>query len=366
MKLGKGFYLLISIMFYAGAFFYISDTVYNDDDYLASALFAFAAVFSLFVLLLFNVHMLFINFFRLPIKYMIGDMKSEHIKLGRGRHQHKNKLSYGNYHATLSFIFNVILIILIVGTTIRSGVIDTHSIITIITKVITRLVIYLMIFSSWQYLFKILPKVLNKSIDAKNGFILSLSGAVMVIYIMLRLFEIDRFNEVMIFILIIGFIALLGVNLNMIIGEINIFQNLKESNHSSKVTKAVFMIFFSFHIYVMLYASVVAFSIYSWDQETYVFSTDDCFTEVYPTDPNEQPYFTTTCDHEYGDFLYYTVVTVSTLGYGDISPSLESSIAQAWGGFLSIYGFTFFALSIGYVSNIAIEGSGFGKDENDD
>lgn len=188
----------------------------------------------------------------------------------------------------------------------------------------------------------------------------------MIIYIVLRMFEITRFNEVMIFILIIGFIALLGVNLNMIIGEINIFQNLKERGHSSKVTKAVFLVFFSFHIYVMLYASVVAFSIYSWDQESYVFSTDDCFTEVQPTDPNEQPYFTDQCDHEYGDFLYYTVVSVSTLGYGDISPSLEHPIAQAWGGFLGFYGFSFFALSIGYVSNIAIEGVGFGKEENGD
>ena len=284
MKLGKRFYLLISVIFFAGAFFYISETVYNNEDYLASALFAFAAVFSLFVLLLFNVHMLFINFFRLPIKYMISDMKSEHIKLGRGRHQHKNKLSYENYQATVSFIFNLILISLIIGTTIRTGIIDVDNVVEIITKTITRLLVFLMIFSSWQYLFKILPKVLNKSIDAKNGFILSLSGAVMVIYIVLRLFEIDRFNEVMIFILIIGFIALLGVNLNMIIGEINIFQNLKESNHSAKVTKAVFLVFFSFHIYVILYASVVAFSIYSWDQETYVFSTDNCYREVYPTE----------------------------------------------------------------------------------
>lgn len=366
MKLGKKFYLFLSIIFFTGALFYINDTVYDNNDLVASALFAFAAVFSLFVLLLFNVHMLFINFFRLPIKYMIDDMKTEHVKLGRGRHQHKNKLSYENYQATVSFIFNLILVILIVGTTIRNGILDSDKVLVIITQSLTRLAAFLIIFSSWQYLFKILPKVLNKSIDAKNGFILSLSGAVMVIYIVLRLFEIDRFNEVMIFILIIGFIALLGVNLNMIIGEINIFQNLKESNHSAKVTKAVFLVFFSFHIYVILYASVVAFSIYSWNPDTYIFGTDNCLTEVIPDDPLEHPYFTEACEHEYGDFLYYTVVTVSTLGYGDISPSLEYSISQAWGGFLSFYGFTFFALSIGYVSNIAIEGSGFGKSEDDD
>ena len=59
--------------------------------------------------------------------------------------------------------------------------------------------------------------------------------------------------------------------------------------------------------------------------------------------------------YEYGTFLYYTVVTISTLGYGDISPNLNNSMAMVWGGFLSVYGFTFFALSIGFVSNIAIE-----------
>ena len=59
---------------------------------------------------------------------------------------------------------------------------------------------------------------------------------------------------------------------------------------------------------------------------------------------------------DYGDFLYYTIVTISTLGYGDITPAQNYNIAQAWGGFLSMYGLTFFALSIGFVSSIAMEG----------
>ena len=66
----------------------------------------------------------------------------------------------------------------------------------------------------------------------------------------------------------------------------------------------------------------------------------------------------------YGDFLYYTVVTVSTLGYGDITPAQSYNIAQGWGGFLSMYGLTFFALSIGFVSNIAMRGVSAGREEN--
>ncbi len=69
---------------------------------------------------------------------------------------------------------------------------------------------------------------------------------------------------------------------------------------------------------------------------------------------------------DYGDFLYYTVVTISTLGYGDITPSLSYNIAQAWGGFLSMYGLTFFALSIGFVSNIAMEGVTARREEDQD
>ncbi|PAT02536.1 hypothetical protein CI105_00790 [Candidatus Izimaplasma bacterium ZiA1] len=366
MKRGIGFYLIFSMIFFTASMFYINNTLYNNSDYLASALFAFASLFTVFVLLLFNVHMIIINFFRLPIKYLIADMKTEFIKKGRGKNKKRNKFSYTNYQATITLVFYSILSILIIGAIVRNGLLNNSLPLIIVTQSVMSFGGFLVLISSWQYLFKILPKVLNKNIDAKNGFILTLSVTVMIIYLVFIIFEVNRFDEIMIFVLIIGFIALLGVNINLIIGEINIFQNLKENSHSSKVTKAVFMIFFSFHLYVILYASVIAFSIYGWNHEAYIFSNDECYVEVIPENPAEQPYYTSQCPHEYGDFLYYTVVTVSTLGYGDISPNTEFPISQAWSGFLSIYGFTFFALSIGYVSNIAHEGFSNGKDEQDD
>ncbi len=334
------------------------------------------------------------------------------------------------------FLYLLIILILL-GSQIYNGIIDEDKVLVIITQSSLTVLVFLIIVCSWQYLFNILPGILDKSIDAKNGFILTLSAAVMVIYVIFNIFNIAYLSELMIFILIVGFIALLGVNLNMIVGEINIFQNLKQK-HSKTVTRVVFMIFFSFHLYVILYASVVAYSIYKWEPDTYNFSyvvyENENYSEIYDSsneliqdvyypvgvtltdvydfegdviteyldnegypilqvydidgtliqeyyDVLNQPisnsistfytedgveidtfYFNGSSlsgvisnekTHDYGDFLYYTVVTVSTLGYGDITPSTEFGIAQAWGGFLSIYGFTFFALSISFVSNIA-------------
>ena len=230
----------------------------------------------------------------------------------------------------------------------------------------------------------------------------------------------------------------------MIIGEFNIFKNLRNRKTKSKaVTRAVFLIFFSFHLYIMIYASVVAYSIYDQNNDTYVFGNYeyditlydnvqfegstvhsvydetgtrisrvyyedggeiiDFFehgryaTEYYDRDGNpildfytsggtlitsvtkgEEtffPYFhefdshyfvfyqgtlkgvsVEEVQHGYSDMLYYAVITISSIGYGDIHPNTNYLLPQFWGGFLSIYGITFYALSIGYVSNIAFMG----------
>lgn len=450
-KRGKLFYLIFSLIFYAGAFFYINNILYQNQNFLESAFFAFAALFVVFVLLQFNIHMIFVNFFRLPFLYLLNQTKLEIKKEIIINDDDNNRTPFRRYRALLTLTVYLIVVLLLVGSQIYNGINDGDRVLVIITQSSLTALVFLIIVCSWQYLFNILPEVLDKSIDAKNGFILTLSAAAMVIYVVFNIFNIVYLSEMMIFILIVGFVALLGVNLNMIVGEINIFQNLKQ-RHSKTVTRVVFMIFFAFHLYVILYASVVAFSIYKWEPDTYNFSYEsyeyessvgvydinnsligdvyypagvmltevydsngDVLTEYldedgYPTtlvfdntghiiqeyyDVFNNGYSTTwspvydefgityssfyfdgsslvgitesTKEHDYGDFLYYTVVTVSTLGYGDITPSTEYGIAQAWGGFLSIYGFTFFALSISFVSNIAIEGatSDREEDEND-
>ncbi len=327
---------------------------------------------------------------------------------------------------------------------ISGGIERQSKILSIITQSLLTELIFLIIVCSWQYLFYIIPSILEKSLDAKNGFILTLSAAVMVIYVIFSIFNVTYLAEIMIFILIIGFIALLGVNLNMIVGEINIFQNLRNRKNKA-VTRIVFLIFFGFHIYVILYASVVAYSIYSWEPDSYNFAytesrsvindnlydssgepIDEVYTQmgteittVYDSQGNEITNFFDdngyaihdiydinsqmifnfyqdnntliqtvfdeygkqlynwfyydgtlavqnweTIPADYGDFLYYTIVTVSTLGYGDITPSQNYNIAQIWGGFLSMYGLTFFALSIGFVSNIAMEGVSVKREED--
>lgn len=439
---GKVFYLVFSLVFYLSAFFYINNILYDNKDFLESALFAFAALFVVFVLIQFNVHMIIVNFFWLPFKYLYEEMKLEHKKkVGRPLKSTK-KFTYKKYKSTVTLIVYIMIIIIFVGAVLRNGIVDKDKVLVIVTQSSVTLFILLIILCSWQYLFNILPRILNKSIDAKNGFILTLSVAVMVIFLLFNIFGITNLKEVMIFILIIGFIALLGVNLNMIVGEINIFQNLRQK-HSSTVTRAVFLIFFSFHLYVILYASVVTYSIYQWEPDAYNFSYTSYDTVVldevydYAGDPISEVYYYNELfslvplvdvynsngeiitdfyteddspvkkvynsvgieilqfynqighpyekyntldsngeelidfyfrddslvgemleerEHTYGDFLYYSVVTVSTLGYGDITPSTDYNIALAWGGFLSFYGFSFFALSIGFVSNIAIEG----------
>ncbi len=445
VKRGKLYYLVFAVIFYTGAFFYINNIVYDNADLIQSALFAFAALFVVFVLLLFNIHMIFINFFLLPFKRLVNQSKQE-IKKEIIFSVGKNKIqtALNKYRAISALTLYAIISGLILYSIISGGIIDNYKTITIVTQAVIGELVFLLIVCSWQYLFNIIPTLLDKSIDAKNGFILTLSAAVIVIYIILMIFEITYLSEMMIFVLIIGFIALLGVNLNMIVGEINIFQNLRQKK-SKAVSRIVFIIFFGFHVYVILYASVVAYSIYNWDNNAYIFSNevyDKTFiTETYDEDgaritnlytqtgviinvvyddtgsiitdffySDGKPitrvyddlgnqilefygsegqdidlfyteegievyeyfyhdgtiagYANVPIEKTYGDFLYYAVVTISSVGYGDVSPSIEHDIAKFWGGFLSLYGLTFYALSIGFVSNIAMEGIAVNRKED--
>jgi len=435
--LGKTFYLVFSLLFFSATFFYINNILYSNEDWIQSALFAFAALFIVFVLLLFNVHMMVYQFFAIPITRMFKQAKQEakkEIVFSTGKN--KIQTTFNKYKTILTLVLYVLISGILIYSVIRRGLDGNEQVLSILTSALLTEVVFLVIVCSWQYLFYIIPSILDKSIDAKNGFILTLSAAVMVIFILFQVFEIYYLAEIMIFVLIIGFVALLGVNLNMIVGEINIFQNLR-TKQSKTITKIVFLVFFSFHVYVILYASVVAYSIYIWDNSSYNFayqaheevlettvydsageqilevydSTGEPLTTVYDASGNVVTDFyddngqvmTTFYDengfmifdyydengffiqwvfdedgnqysnyfyhdgslatlverpvtYTYGTFLYYTVVTVSTLGYGDITPSTSYNIALAWGGFLSMYGLTFFALSIGFVSNIAMEG----------
>jgi len=54
--------------------------------------------------------------------------------------------------------------------------------------------------------------------------------------------------------------------------------------------------------------------------------------------------------------IYFIITSFTSIGYGDIHPNTNYLLPQFWGGFLSVYGITFYALSIGYVSNIAFMG----------
>lgn len=453
---GKTFYLLFSIVFLAGTFFYINNILYDDGDYLQSALFSVAALFVVFMLLNFNIHMIVINFFRLPFKYLFTEAKMEINKdiIEDPEEKGVNK-KFNKVRAIFTLLLYFFVLLLLVGSQIYNGIMDDDKVLVIITQSLLTGFIFLVIVCSWQYIFNIIPSILENTIDARNGFILTLSAIVMIIYVVFIIFDITFLSELMIFILIVGFTALLGVNLNMIIGEFNIFKNLRSRSKKSKtVTRMVFTIFFSFHLYIILYASVVAYSIYVWEPDAYNFINyeyeevlvedleynDVLVTEVYdgegnlitsvydingneitdvitsdgkyikqyydslgntiefymsPTDIDPitelQKDYTTyylgfyeeennhfifidgtlkgveqvALPHTYGDMLYYAVITISSVGFGDISPNSNYPISQFWGGFLSIYGLTFYALSIGYVSNIAGMGLSERRDEED-
>lgn len=442
--LGKVFYLVFSIVFYAVAYFYINTTVYAGSDWIETAIFAFAALFIAFVLILFNVHMLVFYFFILPFRRLFKQARMEaHKEIFFSVGKNKVQTVFNKYKSIFTLVLYFMFGILLVVASVLSNIQDGETILQIIYSSFIVLVVYMVVLNSWQFLFNIIPSILEKSIDAKNGYVLTLSAAVMVGYLLFIIFDIDYLAEVMIFVLIIGFIALLGVNLNMIVGEINIFQNLR--NRKSKVvTRVVFVVFFGFHIYVILYASVVAFSIYNWQPDAYTFNevhydleiedelysnttlieqvydiNGDPIDTVYDMNGNpltqgidedgnsmtiydesggmlfdfynetganlfnitdadgnfvSNPFFyegrlgvlerKIEREHTYSDFLYWTVISVSTIGYGDIAPSTEYPIAQAWGGFLGIYGLTFFALSISFVSNIAMEGINSVREES--
>lgn len=454
--LGKTFYLVFSIVFYVIAFFYINNVYFSSGDLLQSALFAFAALFIAFVLMLFNIHRIFISFFILPFRRLVKQAKQEvskEIFFSVGKN--KIQTTINKYRTIFTLVLYIIIAGVLLYANIRDGFETDETILQTIGSILVTELVYVIVLCSWQYMFNIIPEVLDKSIDAKNGYILTLSAIVMVIYVVFNIFNVVYLSEIMIFVLIIGFIALLGVNLNMIVGEINIFSNLR-GKHDKSVTRIVFAIFFTFHIYVIIYASVVAYSIYLWDNNSYTFSSnptqtnlimetyqmdktavpDDIYywdgiqysiistvyddqgtelTEFYDENYNPvwpvydqagqmvQSYYglmenqtngyqmldmlqtengtmcitnsvffmdgTLNCfadeyiPHEYSDFLYWTVISVSTIGYGDVSPSTEYPIAMGWGAFLGIYGLTFFALSISYVSNIAMEGLSSRKED---
>ena len=451
-KYGKTFYLIFGLAAYAAAFFYVNEVLYDSGDLVQSAIFAFAAVFIMFVLMLFNVHMLVINFFYLPFKRLFKQSRKEIYKeiifsVGKSKVQ----TAINKYRSLFTLILYFIIAIMLGYASVMGSLAQGDEILPLIASALITELIFLVVVCSWQYLFNILPSILEKSIDAKNGFVLTLSAAVIVIYIVFLILDIYVLAEIMIFLLIIGFVSLLGVNLNMIVGEINIFQNLR-GRKSKAITRVVFTIFFAFHVYVVIYASVVAYSIYNWEPNSFVFNsadmvqeitTDlstsygtnlstvywdddlDSVTDVVPLtsvyninggiitdfiDTELQPLHTIvfdssgrpitlydqngievetampsipeieTCEvfynngsfacsvavpqpHTYGDFLYWTVVTVSTIGYGDIHPSTEYNVAMVWGGFLGMYGLTFFALSISFVSNIAMEGYNSRREE---
>ena len=55
-RYGKRFYLIFSVLFYAAAFFYINNVIYDNNDYLQSAMFSFALLMGAFLLIYFNIH----------------------------------------------------------------------------------------------------------------------------------------------------------------------------------------------------------------------------------------------------------------------------------------------------------------------
>lgn|GEM_PF-1585710 len=457
--LGKTFYLLFALVFYAAAFFYINNIMYNNGDILQSAIFAFAALFIVFVLMLFNVHRLISAFFILPFRRLFKQASREaHKEIMFSVGRTKMQTTWNKYQSIFTLVIYTVIAGVLIYSSITGSLEQGDKILSLITNAVITLLIFVVIICSWQYLFNIIPSILDKSIDAKNGYILTLSAAVMVIYVVFLILEVQYLAEIMIFLLIIGFVALLGVNMNMIVGEINIFSNLR-GRKSKAVTRVVFTVFFGFHIYIILYASVVAYSIYNWEPNSFVFSSyeyehqiitdledqngnsldtvywdddNDNLTPVVPltdiywdhdSNPNTvmitrtqyysddyKPvqniyditgnpvqmtnengmvvtnavpvgYDVESCTpfyndgafacvekvnelHTYGDFLYWTVVTVSTIGYGDVHPSTEYNIAMGWGAFLGMYGLTFFALSISFVSNIAMEGINTVREES--
>jgi hypothetical protein len=450
--LGKTFYLLFSIVFYLGSFFYINNVYFEDGDLVQSALFSFAALFVVFVLILFNIHRIVIGFFVLPFRRLMKQARQEvHKEIYFSVGKNKVQTTFNKYRTIFTFVLYILIALLLMYATITEGLDTNEALVKVITKTVTTELIFIVVLCSWQYLFNILPEVLDQTIDAKNGYILTLSAIVMIIFVVFNIFNVLYLSEIMIFILIIGFIALLGVNLNMIVGEINIFNNIR-NRRDKTVTRLVFTIFFSFHIYIILYASVVAFSIYQWNNDSFNFSSNPTeemivsevynsndekigsqvyyyndivmtymvIADIYDNSGNEittyldnegnpprkifsdidieiEQFYTsvgqpltdlqdedgtycldtsvyydgnglgckieTPIPHEYGDFLYWTVISVSTIGYGDVAPSTEYPIAMGWGAFLGLYGLTFFALSISFVSNIAMEGINARKED---
>ncbi|MBU1019945.1 MAG: hypothetical protein KJ847_01920, partial [Firmicutes bacterium] len=150
-KKGRVFYLVFSIVFYASAYFYINNVLYDSKDHLQSALFAFAALFVVFVLLQFNIHMVFINFFRLPFRFLLNasrlEMKHE---AELSEKQLKSKIPFARYKAIFTLSLYVLISLLLVGSQIYNGIMDQDKVLVIITQSSLTLIVFLIIVCSWQ------------------------------------------------------------------------------------------------------------------------------------------------------------------------------------------------------------------------
>ncbi|ERJ13314.1 Cap15 family cyclic dinucleotide receptor domain-containing protein [Haloplasma contractile] len=170
----------------------------------------------------------------------------------------------------------------------------------------------------------VLPNKLENKLGSRGAIPIVIS----LLLILLSSFSIiknpdNTYYDLMLYSLVIGFIILFLGNIIFLFKDINIFLYRNKNKQISIIKYFLFMF-----IYIIFYATYVTYILHKFDASALSTVNSEISTI---------------------DYFYYTVITITTVGYGDVT--LNTFMGKIWSMILSLQGFIYFALLLGILSS---------------